>query len=253
MSIEEALAELDALNSNKDICYVRKAKKLDVACSMSSRKHWGVSGPRAEAGLAYCNLQPEQEAELVKYREDLAKRKLPPTREMVQIYASDIAAHSVSESWVTRFLYWHQNELTPPSSTAMDRNRHAADSGDKYEVYFEQLGSKIDFYEVEPEHTYNMDEKGFIIGAVGRQKRIFSKRLFNKKQFKQMLQDGNLEWISLLACVCADGAALPPALIYAADSKNMQDTWVENVKVWEHIAFFRVSSSGRSNDGLGLG
>jgi hypothetical protein len=39
MSIEEALAELDALNSNKDICYVRKAKKLDVACSMSSRKH----------------------------------------------------------------------------------------------------------------------------------------------------------------------------------------------------------------------
>jgi hypothetical protein len=41
----------------------------------------------------------------VKYREDLAKRKLPPTREMVQIYASDIAAHSVSESWVTRFLY----------------------------------------------------------------------------------------------------------------------------------------------------
>jgi hypothetical protein len=113
----------------------------------------------------------------------------------------------------------------------MDRNRHAADSGDKYEVYFEQLGSKIDFYEVEPEHTYNMDEKGFIIGAVGRQKRIFSKRLFNKKQFKQMLQDGNLEWISLLACVCAGGAALPPALIYAADSKNMQDTWVENVKV----------------------
>jgi hypothetical protein len=54
-------------------------------------------------------------------------------------------------------------------------------------VYFEHLGGKIDFYEVEPEHTYNMDEKGFMIGAVGRQKRIFSKRLFKKKQFKQML------------------------------------------------------------------
>jgi hypothetical protein len=65
----------------------------------------------------------------------------------------------------------------------MDRQRYATDSGDKYKVYFKQLGSKIDFYKVEPEHTYNMDEKGFIIGAVSRQKRIFSKRLFKKKQF----------------------------------------------------------------------
>jgi hypothetical protein len=50
----------------------------------------------------------------------------------------------------------------------MDCKRHVADSGDKYKVYFEQLGSKIYFYEVEPKHTYNMDEKGFIIRAVGR-------------------------------------------------------------------------------------
>jgi hypothetical protein len=63
----------------------------------------------------------------------------------------------------------------------MDRQRHAANSSDKYKVYFKQLGSKINFYEVEPAHTYNMDEKGFIIRAVGRQKRIFSKRLFKKK------------------------------------------------------------------------
>jgi hypothetical protein len=72
-------------------------------------------------------------------------------------------------------------------------------------MYLEQLGSKIDFYGVEPEHTYNMDETSFMVGVVGRQKRIFSKRLFKKKQFKRMLQDGNHEWISLLAGVCADG------------------------------------------------
>jgi hypothetical protein len=42
-------------------------------------------------------------------------------------------------------------------------------------------------------------KKGFMIRAVGGQKRIFSKRLSKKKQFKQMLQDGNREWISLLA------------------------------------------------------
>tara|TARA_R110002003_G_scaffold1190_1_gene22724 strand:- start:6259 stop:6609 length:351 start_codon:yes stop_codon:yes gene_type:complete len=91
----------------------------------------------------------------------------------------------------------------PSGALLWIENATLLDSGDKYKVYFEQLGSKIDFYEVEPEHTYNMDGKGFMVGAVGRQKRIFSRRLFKKKQFKQMLQDGNREWISLLACVCA--------------------------------------------------
>jgi hypothetical protein len=106
---------------------------------------------------------------------------------MVQNYVSNIAGHLVSESWVARFLHRHQAELTSKWSTSMGRKRHVADSSNKYKVYFEHLGSKIDSYEVEPEQTNNMDEKGFMIGAVGRQKRIFSKRLFKKKQFKQML------------------------------------------------------------------
>lgn len=98
MIMEEALAELDALDSNNDICYAEIAKKHSVARSTLSRKHRGVSGSRAEPGLARRNLQPEQEAELVKYIEALTERKLPPTREMVQIYASDIAGHPVSHS-----------------------------------------------------------------------------------------------------------------------------------------------------------
>lgn len=105
LTIEEALAELDALNSNEDICYAEIAKRHSVARSTLSRKHRGISGSRAEAGLARCNLQPEQEAELVKYTEKLTERKLPPARKIVKIYASNIAGHPVSKSWVTRFLY----------------------------------------------------------------------------------------------------------------------------------------------------
>ena len=134
----------------------------------------------------------------------------------------------------------------------MDRNRHAADSGDKYKLYYDALRDKIEFYKVEPKHTYNMDEKGFMIRAVGRQKRIFSKRSWKKKQNKQMLQDGNREWISLIACVCADASALPPRLIQPAESQNIQSSWAEDVKVGDHMAFFGTSQSGWSNDCLGL-
>jgi membrane-bound lytic murein transglycosylase B len=121
MTIEEALAELDALDSSDEFCYATIAKKHGVARSTLSRKHRGVSGSRAKAGLARRNLQPEQEAELVKYIEKLTERKLLPTREMVQNYASDIAGHLVSESWVARFLHRHEDELTSQWSTSVDR------------------------------------------------------------------------------------------------------------------------------------
>ena len=58
------------------------------------------------------------------------------------------------------------------------------------------------------------------------------------------------EFVSLLACIGADGSALPPALIYRGDSGSLQDTWLED---WipEQEAFFGVSSNGWSSDSFG--
>jgi hypothetical protein len=74
-----------------------------------------------------------------------------------------------------------------------------------------------------------MDEKGFMIGQIGRSKRIFSKTEWKQKKFKQALIDGNREWITLIACVGASGKALPPAIIYSSNSKNVQERWVRDV------------------------
>jgi hypothetical protein len=75
----------------------------------------------------------------------------------------------------------------------MDRVRHQADSGDKYKLYFSLLHDKIKEYEIQPQHTYNMDEKGFMIGVLGRAKRVFSKQMWVKKEVKALIQDGNQE------------------------------------------------------------
>jgi hypothetical protein len=40
--------------------------------------------------------------------------------------------------------------------------------------------------------------------------------------------------------------------MYAAHPKNIHDTWVGDVKVGKHNAFFGIPSSGWSDDGLGL-
>ena len=123
----------------------------------------------------------------------------------------------------------------------MDNNRHQADSGAKCSLYFELLSDKINQYNIEPRHTYNMDEKGFLIGITGRSKRVFSRRTWEKKEVRAAIQDGNREWITVLACVCADGSHLPPSLIYQAVAGSIQSSWVEEIKPGEHSV--RITSS----------
>ncbi|KAH7548701.1 hypothetical protein BM1_10867 [Bipolaris maydis] len=87
---------------------------------------------------------------------------------------------------------------------------------------------------MDPRDMYNMDEKNFLIGLVGRSKRIFSKRQWDKKEVRTSLQDGSCESLTLLAHCCADGSSLPPGLIYAAARGAIQSSWVEDMKAEEH-------------------
>jgi len=171
---------------------------------------------------------------------------------MIRNFASIIAKEPVSESWVTRFINRHSIHLISRWAAGMDSNRHNADSGDKYSLYFEFLRDKIKEYDIEPRHTYNMDEKGCLIGIVGRSKRVFSRRMWEKKEVRASLQDGSHEWITILACVCADGAALPPSLIYQATNKAIQSSWVEDIKAGKHGVHITSSPSGWTNNDIGL-
>jgi hypothetical protein len=84
-------------------------------------------------------LSPQQEDELVLYMESLTACQLPPTRAIVQNFASKIARERVSERWVSRFLIRHNDSLTPRWTDAIDRDRHQADSGHRYKAFFEEI------------------------------------------------------------------------------------------------------------------
>jgi hypothetical protein len=58
--------------------------------------------------------------------------------------------------------------------------------------------------------------------------------------------------LTLLACCCADGGALPPGLIYAAANAAIRSAWVEDIKTGGHQVFISSSSSGWSNNKIGL-
>jgi hypothetical protein len=251
-AIEDAIAEIESLEPGEQFSYTKIAAKHSIDRSTLCRRHQGSQAPRAAQAINRQKLSPQQELELVQYIKQLTERRTPPTRDMIQNFASAIVKNSVSESWVTRFINRHHIELISRWTTGMDRNRHQADSGGKYKLYFDLLHQKISEYNIDSRHIYNMDEKGFLIGITGRSKRVFSKRMYDRGEVTQALQDGSREWITLLACVCADGSALPPGLVYKAASSSIKSSWVDEIRSGEHSVFITSSPSGWTNNDIGL-
>jgi hypothetical protein len=64
-------------------------------------------------------------------------------------------------------------------------------------------------------------------------------------------QYGSQEFLSLLACICADGTKLPPALIYKGESAGLLDSWVADFSDGDE-AYFAASSNRWSCDNLRL-
>lgn len=250
--IDEAIIAINSREPGDKLVYQEYADFFEVDRSTLSRRHTGRQTSRNTKKVAQQKLNPQQEEELVLYIEDLTRRGLPPTRDMVRNFASTIAHERVSESWVTRFYHRHDHNLIFKWSTAMDAVRHAADSYHKYDLYFEHIYSKIKEYDIRPENSYNMDEKGFLIGVIGRAKRLFSRRQWEKKEVTAALQDGNREWITVLAAVCGDGTTLPPGLIYASKNSTLQSSWVADIEAGKHDVFVTSTPSGWTNNDTGL-
>jgi hypothetical protein len=196
-------------------------------------------------------LNSQQEHELVLSIERCTRQGLPPTREMIQNFAETVVKREVSESWVTWFLHRHADKLTIKWSTGINCNRHQADSEERYKLYFDLLHSKMQEYNIDAHNTYNMDKKGFFVGITTRSKRIFTKAIWASKERTAAVQDGNRGWITLLACVCASGNSLPPALVYQGSS-GLQLGWVDGVEVGKHQVFFSNSPTRWSNNDIGL-
>ena len=121
-----------------------------------------------------------------------------------------------------------------------------------YSYYFDLVKRKITEYRVETHNMYNMDEKGFSLGSITKQYRIFTKEAVQRKRVLGHSQDGNREWITILATICADSTWCPPAIIFASKTPYLQTSWVDDVELGQHHASFATSLNGWTNDSLGV-
>jgi hypothetical protein len=250
--IEAALAAIESLEPGESFSYRKLAEHYGCSHSALSKRHQGVSGSRSTKAENQQALHPQQEQELLQYIKRLTERGLPPSRAMIGRFASDIAKKELGKGWVDRYIKRYDVHLISRWATGIDRSRHQADSQSKYSLYFELLRSKLSQYDIEPCNMYNMDEKGFMLGVLTRSKRVFSKRLYEEGKIKAHIQDGSREWITLLACICADGSRLEPSLIYQSASSSIQDSWLQAFDPDDHQARFASSPSGWTNNNIGL-
>jgi hypothetical protein len=72
------------------------------------------------------------------------------------------------------------------------------------------------------------------MGFMNKQHRVYTKAAFKQGRVLGYSRNGNIEWITIFATVCADGTALPPAIIFSGQSGYLPDTWVEGVKIAQY-------------------
>jgi hypothetical protein len=70
-----------------------------------------------------------------------------------------------------------------------------------------------------------------------------SRETYNKGLCRQSIQDGNCEFITLVAYVSALGQKITPVLLYKGQSKDIQDSWVSKLKEDEDV-FFGTTPNG---------
>ena len=106
-------------------------------------------------------------------------------------------------------------------------------------------------YHITTDNIYNIDKKGFVIGLGSVVKRIMAIKVYKSGRVKQAVQDGNREFITLIAYVNALGKAGIPTLLYQSKTGDLQDTWIEDLEANDK-AYFGSSANGWSNKAFGL-
>ncbi len=137
--IEAALDSLKSLKPRETPNYAEILKKYGCDRNTLSRRHRGVQAPIAQKLENQRLLNDTQEKELIRYIDSLCERGLPPSRQMIRNFASEISGREAGKSWADRFIKRWEVDLISRWTSGIDTNRKRADSAFKYSLYFELL------------------------------------------------------------------------------------------------------------------
>src|SRR5690606_8736853 len=105
-------------------------------------------------------LTPLDEKAIIRWICLLESFGFPPRLAHVREVATILKGSPVGENWITRFLNRHP-DLSSKFITNIDSKRVAQSVPEVIKHHFNLLKKVIAGSNIQPEHTWNMDEKGF--------------------------------------------------------------------------------------------
>ena len=157
-------------------------------------------------------LSPVQEKVLVDWIILLSDTGHCISKRMLRKKAEIICHHKPGTTWVRHFLSRHP-EIVLGKPLGLDPKRAQAFNKPTVKRHFQLLEAIIKKHGIPPENLYNMDEKGVQCGG-GRKAQAQKYVVPRSKRPKYKLRSANLELITIVDCVAADGGYLSPGIIF---------------------------------------
>lgn len=212
---------MDDIRSGTPVKKVALRRKIPVQTLRD--RSTGRTRPHRQAHGSQQKLLPESEEVLVGWLQLWADTARPTSISRVQRIARNLAGEKVGKNWIYRFLERHP-ELKLGKPSGLDPKRAQAFNESVVRIHFEQLQKAL-YPGLDPSNLYNMDEKGCQRGGGHRiQNQKFV--ICGSKRVQYRVQSANLELITIIECVAADGTNIKPAFIFPQKKSSLEEDWV---------------------------
>jgi hypothetical protein len=170
-----------------------------------------------EAHVKERKLTPAHEDILVEWIKEKGRQNIPLHLSAVAQHAKVISGVEVGESWLQHF-QTRRKDLKANWTTGLEKCCAQALNPEITADFHHLYNKLVTTYSIKPENIYNPDEKGAQMG-VGKSIRA----LVDQDQASaKVMEDGNQELVTIIECVCADGTALVPNIIFKGAQQDLE-------------------------------
>ena len=233
--LEEQLQQgIDGLNSGQYSSVYSAAKSLGIS-ETTLRERRNGRKPRRHAHVSQQLLSDSEEKALVKWITTLTLTGLPPSYSIIETMVDAIREDRVAsintsssqlvsyppvgKNWVLRFIKRNPH-LKAVHPRRIDACRANEATKEAIETWFNAVVKVFDDYKIDLENVYNMDESGFNVGVIQIGRRVIDSTC----NINYRKEPGRQEWVTVLECICADGTAISPLVIFKGE--KLSSEWI---------------------------
>jgi hypothetical protein len=243
---EKIKLALQAIKKPQELSVRRAAIVYNVPRSTLQDRRAGTRSTR-DTHPKSLNLTKAEEQMLVQYIRKLDQQGLAPTLRSVKDMANQLRAardaDPVGPRWASNFVK-REPGLKSRINRQRDRQRVLCSDQGVIGPWFDLVQNVKAKYGILDEDTYNFDETGFTMGVGNRVKVVTASE---RRTEPIGVQQGDREWVTLIAAINAMGWAIAPYLIFKA--KNHDASWYPDLKPQWRIG---VSDNGWTTNDIGV-